>query len=245
MHYEKGIRGSRCTMPLTLPWEDIILRLALTLVGSALIGLDRSERGRAAGLRTTILVALAACVSMLQVNALLSLSGKPGDSFVVMDLMRLPLGILSGIGFIGGGAIVRRGQLAIGVTTAATLWYVTVMGLCFGGGQLGLGAAMVLVGLFVLIILKRFERRIHENHRARLVLLIGDDGPDEEQVRLRLGAGGYRAEAFATMYLPRQNLRKLRCLVEWRAARDQNQTPAFLEDFRKQPAIRKISWSPV
>ncbi len=49
--------------------------------------------------------------------------------------MRLPLGILSGIGFIGGGAILQRGDLVMGVTTAATLWFVTVMGLCFGAGS--------------------------------------------------------------------------------------------------------------
>ena len=68
----------------------------------------------------------------------------------MMDLMRLPLGILSGMGFIGAGAIFRRGDAVVGVTTAATLWFVTVMGLCFGAGQLPLGAAMLAVGLGVL-----------------------------------------------------------------------------------------------
>jgi MgtC family len=72
---------------------------------------------------------------MLQVNYLLTLSGRSSDSFVMNDLMRLPLGILTGVGFIGGGAILRRRDIAVGVTTAATLWFVTVMGLCFGGGQ--------------------------------------------------------------------------------------------------------------
>jgi MgtC family len=52
--------------------------------------------------------------------------------------MRLPLGILTGVGFIGGGTILKRGDLVTGVTTAATLWLVTVIGLCFGGGQLAL-----------------------------------------------------------------------------------------------------------
>jgi putative Mg2+ transporter-C (MgtC) family protein len=55
------------------------------------------------------------------------------------DLMRLPLGILIGVGFIGGGAILRRDDIVVGVTTAATLWLVTVIGLCLGGGQLALG----------------------------------------------------------------------------------------------------------
>ena len=54
--------------------------------------------------------------------------------------MRLPLGILTGVGFIGGGAILKKGGSITGVTTAATLWIATVIGLCLGGGQLALGA---------------------------------------------------------------------------------------------------------
>jgi putative Mg2+ transporter-C (MgtC) family protein len=100
-------------------------------------------------LRTTLLVCLAASVSMIQVNLLLPIAGKSPDSFAVLDLMRLPLGILSGMGFIGAGAIVRTGNLVRGLTTAATLWFVTVLGLCFGGGQLVLGLAVLALGVLV------------------------------------------------------------------------------------------------
>lgn len=82
-----------------------------------------------------MLVCVAACVAMLQVNLLLSLAGRPSDSFVMNDLMHLPLGILSGMGFIGAGAIVRRDNFVVGVTTAATMWFLPVLGLYFGGGQ--------------------------------------------------------------------------------------------------------------
>lgn len=115
-----------------------------------LIGLNRGERGHAAGLRTTTLVCLAASVAMIQMNLLLPVAGKKSDFFSVMDIMRLPLGILSGMGFIGAGAILRKGDTVSGVTTAATLWLVTVIGLCFGGGQLWLGAATTgLAGSFL------------------------------------------------------------------------------------------------
>jgi putative Mg2+ transporter-C (MgtC) family protein len=126
-------------MPINPEWSDIAVRLLCTVLAGMLIGLNRGEHGRPAGLRTTLLVALAACLSMIQVNLLLPAAGKPATSFVVLDLMRLPLGILSGIGFIGAGAIVRRDNFVVGVTTAATLWFVTVLGLCFGGGQILLG----------------------------------------------------------------------------------------------------------
>lgn len=126
-------------MPIALSWSEISIRLLCAAAVGALIGMNRSERGHAAGLRTSMLVSLAACIAMLQVNVLLPLAGRSSDSFVMLDLMRLPLGILSGMGFIDAGAILRRGNYVVGVTTAATMWLVTVVGLCFGCGQVTLG----------------------------------------------------------------------------------------------------------
>jgi putative Mg2+ transporter-C (MgtC) family protein len=80
-------------MPLELTWQDIVLRLVLTIIAGILVGYDRTEHGKAAGLRTTVLVCLAASVAMIQVNLLLPTAGKPSDSFVMNYLMRLPLGI--------------------------------------------------------------------------------------------------------------------------------------------------------
>ena len=126
-------------MPTHLDWPEIALRLALTVVAGTLVGLDRGRHGRPVGLRTTLLVCLAAAVSMIQTNLMLPTAGRKADSFVMLDLMCLPLGILTGMGFIGAGAILKRGELVLGITTAATLWFVTVLGLCFGGGQWVLG----------------------------------------------------------------------------------------------------------
>jgi putative Mg2+ transporter-C (MgtC) family protein len=159
------------TMPLHPSWPDIALRLTLTLLAGAVIGSNRSARGHAAGFRTTILVCLAASVAMIQANILLPLSGKTTESFSVMDLLRLPLGILTGVGFIGSGTILKRGELVTGVTTAATLWVVTVIGLCLGGGQLILGAAATALVVFTLWLLKWVDVMIPREHRARLVLI--------------------------------------------------------------------------
>ncbi|HSU06321.1 MAG TPA: MgtC/SapB family protein [Acetobacteraceae bacterium] len=158
-------------MPLHPTWQDVAIRLALTVVAGAIIGFNRSVRGHAAGLRTTILVGLAAAVAMIQANILLSVGGKTSDSFGVMDLMRLPLGILTGVGFIGGGAILRRGDLVTGVTTAATLWVMTVIGLCFGGGQLGLGAAATLLAVVTIWALWWVDIRIPRERRAMLAIM--------------------------------------------------------------------------
>lgn len=140
------------------------------MLAGAIIGLDRGVRGHAAGFRTTILVGLAASVAMIQANLLLPLGGKTPDSFSVMDLMRLPLGILTGVGFIGGGTILKKGDLVTGVTTAATLWLMTVIGLCLGGGQVILGVIATALAVFTLQALKTVDRMIPREHRARLVL---------------------------------------------------------------------------
>jgi putative Mg2+ transporter-C (MgtC) family protein len=140
------------------------------MIAGAILGLDRGARGHAAGLRTTILVALAAAVAMVQANILLPIGGKTAASFSVLDLMRLPLGILTGVGFIGGGAILKRGDIVRGVTTAATLWIATVIGLCFGGGQVRLGLVATVLAFVTLFVLDYFDRRIPRQHRARLII---------------------------------------------------------------------------
>jgi putative Mg2+ transporter-C (MgtC) family protein len=180
-------------MSLYPTWQNIALRLALTLIAAAAIGIDRGERGHAAGLRTTILVALAAALAMIQANILLPIGGKTPASFGVMDMMRLPLGILTGVGFIGGGAILRRGDLITGITTAATLWVVTVIGLCFGGGQISLGVVGTIITVLTLAVLRWFESRLPREERGLLVIRT----PFEDGMPARLNAVlspfGYRA----------------------------------------------------
>jgi putative Mg2+ transporter-C (MgtC) family protein len=179
------------TMPLHPTWQDIAIRLVLTILAGALIGLNREARGHAAGLRTTILVGLAASVAMIQANILLSVGGKASDSFAVMDILRFPLGVLTGVGFIGGGAILRRGQFITGVTTAATLWAMTAIGLCLGGGQLGVGIAATLLAAFTLWALKRLDLRIPREQHARLVMTSADGSPPD--IDSLIAPAGYRA----------------------------------------------------
>jgi putative Mg2+ transporter-C (MgtC) family protein len=156
-------------MTLTVSWPDVGLRILLTTLAAGAIGFDRDIEGHSAGLRPSLLVALAACLAMLQANWLMNSVGKSSDSFVVLDLMRMPLGILTGVGFIGGGAILKRGDNVQGLTTAATLWFVTVIGLCFGG-QIGLGVAGGLLALLILRALKMVEVRLKREHASRLRL---------------------------------------------------------------------------
>jgi putative Mg2+ transporter-C (MgtC) family protein len=203
-------------MPLEPTWPDIGLRLLLTFGAAALVGLNREVQGHAAGLRTAILIALAASIAMISANLLLAVAGKAQDSFVTLDLMRLPLGILTGVGFIGGGAILRRGNLVSGVTTAATLWMLTVIGLCFGADQLTLGAAATALAVLVLWALKWFDLRLPRHHRAMLVIVAEETvfaaPPDLDAL---VGAGGYQARLLAQVRESPENSSRLTFEIRW------------------------------
>jgi putative Mg2+ transporter-C (MgtC) family protein len=231
-------------MPTNIGWIDVVVRLGLTLLASGIIGINRGEHGRSAGLRTTMLVALAACGAMLFGNLLINTTGKQPGSFAVLDLMRMPMGILEGMGFIGAGAILRRGDLVMGVTTAATMWFVTVMGICFGGGQLGLGLAMFALGVFVLWILKWFERRMEQDHRSVLLLSASAEGPTEDEIRDRLAAAGLSVVSWGLRYSAAKKLRRLRCEVQWRGPPTVADLPPVLYQLGHQPGITELKWRP-
>jgi len=231
-------------MPVTIGWSEISIRLALTLLAGALIGFNRGEHGRPAGMRTTILVSLAASLSMIQANLLMPTVGKAQNSFVVIDLMRFPLGILSGMGFIGAGVIVRRGSLVLGVTTAATLWFVTVIGLCFGGGQLGVGMAGLALGLAVLWLLKKVEVTIPQDREASLLLESTHQGPGPDEIRSALIGEGFKIISMGISYLDQGRIRKMRLQVKWRSNSTEPRQPTFLGSMAQHPGVLKARWQP-
>jgi putative Mg2+ transporter-C (MgtC) family protein len=231
-------------VPVALRWQEIAVRLALTVLAGALIGINRGEHGRAAGLRTTLLVCMAASVSMIQANLLLGTAGKEPNSFVTLDLMRLPLGILSGMGFIGAGAILRRGNMVMGVTTAATLWFATVIGLCFGGGQNELGLAGVALGMIVLWGLKSVEQRIRQHLRGAFVINLAANGPSEKETREIIQNGGCRLIAWGVAYTPPHERRIFRGEVALMDRRDNTEAPEFITHLAQRPGVINVSWEP-
>jgi putative Mg2+ transporter-C (MgtC) family protein len=230
-------------MPLELGWHEILLRLALTVAAGFSLGLDRSERGRAAGLRTSLLVCLAASVAMIQANLLLATAGKVPDSFGVLDLMRLPLGILTGMGFIGAGAILRREDLVVGVTTAACLWLDTVIGLCFGGGQLVLGAAALALGLLTLSPLRWFEVRMSQDRRATLIVSTTAIGPAEAEIRERLSAARCRIVSWTVVFDKETARRRTVCCeLHWPSKPTEFQAPPAIDQLALNPEVVRLEW---
>lgn len=230
-------------MDTQLEWYEIALRLALTVAAGAVIGFNRGEHGRAAGLRTTMLVCLAASVSMIQANLLLATAGKRPDSFVMLDLMRLPLGILTGMGFIGGGAILRRGDAVLGVTTAATLWFVTVLGLCLGGGQHLLGLAALVLGMLVLSSLKHWEKHMLQIHRGVLTVSSTLDRPTDDELRSAITGQGFSIASMEVGFDKPDERRTLRCELHWRS-RMSNPTRVPVKEWADLPGVVKLRWTP-
>lgn len=225
-------------------WPDIAVRLALTIIAAAVIGLNRGEHGLAAGLRTTMLVCLAASLAMIQTNILIASSGKAGDSFVTIDVMRLPLGILSGMGFIGGGVILKRENLVLGVTTAATLWFVTVLGLCFGGGQLALGSIALVIGFIVLRFLKTIELKIKTVRRGTLVVAAAADGPTESDVRNVILGNDFHVVDASSAYDEATKRREWTWEVRWRALPHESEEPPFLKKLELLAGVQSLKWRP-
>jgi putative Mg2+ transporter-C (MgtC) family protein len=224
-------------------WEEIVYRLVSSLAACALLGLNRRRAGHSAGLRTVMLVGLAAAVAMIQANLLLPARGKTSESFAMLDLMRLPLGILTGIGFIGAGAIVRHGTLVTGVTTAATLWFATVLGLVFGGGQIAFGWVVALVALGILAGAKIVERWLREERSGTLRLKVPPGGPSDQEIVDRLRKGGFSIEKWHVTYAREVEARSVACILTWRGLARETMPPLGWVELLKDGQLDGFSWS--
>jgi putative Mg2+ transporter-C (MgtC) family protein len=167
----------------TLNWDEALLRLALAATLGGLIGIERELREREAGLRTHLLVALG--------SALFTIVGaygfheflESGQAVVRADPTRISAQIVTGIGFLGAGAIIRQGLSVRGLTTAATLWVVAAVGLAAGAGYYSgavITTALVLIALYPLRILAyRILRRVRPEDGRLLVELPAGHPPGD------------------------------------------------------------------
>jgi putative Mg2+ transporter-C (MgtC) family protein len=221
---------------------EIAIRLVLTFIAGAIIGINRSERGRAAGFRTTILVCLTASASMILGNLMLGTTGRPFNSFVTMDVMRLPLGILTGMGFIGAGAILHRANVVTGVTTAASLWFTTLMGFCFGAGEFVLGAWMLGLGVFVLLCMQWVEARWKQQQEATLMVLVEPEGPSHTELAAIIETDGHKVNSCAVRYAGTES--EWRFDVHWKATQEDASLPDYLKRLAEHSGVKEVRWTP-
>lgn len=158
--------------------------LLISLIGGFIIGAERELTNKWAGLRTHILVCLGACVFTL-----LSLYGfpphaNPVGGASVGDPARIAAQIVTGIGFIGGGTVLRQGLTIQGLTTAATLWICAAIGMAAGCGKFSLAIVTTIIAIIALVLIRFVERKfLHKNNKnykmVKITATILKDKKDE------------------------------------------------------------------
>src|SRR3990172_10496382 len=138
---------------------DIIVRLLLGTLLGGIIGFERQTHGRPAGFRTHLLVCVASVLVMM-VSEYYHYLSLWDPSYVRADPGRIAAGAITGIGFIGAGVIVKMGFNVQGLTTAACLWIVSIIGLSIGSGLYVLGTMGFVITYLALWLLRQWEDRM-------------------------------------------------------------------------------------
>ena len=143
----------------------LVTKLLLAALAGGLIGLEREKHGRPAGLRTNLLVAVGACVMTILSEAFyLKYAQMTAETALRLDPGRVAAQIVTGIGFLGAGVIIKEGATVRGLTTAASLWAVAGLGMAFGIGFYSLGLLATGLVLVSLIFLKKLDPIIGKDH---------------------------------------------------------------------------------
>ncbi|MGE0201266.1 MAG: MgtC/SapB family protein [Candidatus Melainabacteria bacterium] len=148
---------------------EATLRLALSLILGSIVGFEREYNRQSAGLRTHILVCLGATVFTLvsisdMSSELMAVNATTHMINIARDPARIAAQIVTGIGFIGGGAVLRHGASVRGLTTAASLWMMASVGMLVGIGHYALSIMATVFAFLVLFFIGKFERSVFEKH---------------------------------------------------------------------------------
>jgi putative Mg2+ transporter-C (MgtC) family protein len=185
---------------------DILIRILAAAGLGALVGFERERQSQPAGLRTHIVVVVGATLAMvLSINLAMQFSSLVPNG----DPARLAAQVLSGIGFLGAGAILRFGSTVKGLTTAASLWTMAVVGLAVGAGYLLVSAGVTVLLLVVLTVLTWVEKRLMTTYLTLQFTIYAVDRPGlATQVRQVLSAGTKHIDSFRlNRHVRRQRLR--------------------------------------
>lgn len=176
---------------MMIPHDQLVLRIAAGAVLGGVIGYERDRHRRPVGLRTHLIVAMTAATFMVISSQFVYFQTYREGDFVEVDASRIAASVVSAIGFLAGGAILRNGITVQGLTTAAGLWLVTAIGMCAGSGMFLEAVVVTGMGITALTVLRRFEDKNDHVVRRRLSVVLGEEssGPAGLLTALReLGA---------------------------------------------------------
>ena len=227
----------------TLTYSDMCLRLLMAFLAGAAVGWERESHGRPAGLRTNILACVASAMAMMVSQMLFVQSATNGPtSSWRPDPARLGAGILTGIGFLGGGTILRHGNFVRGVTTAASLWFVTILGLTFGSGQIVLGLAGTGIALVALLVLPGFEKFITTDWYATITVTLGLDDVAEEELRKRIESLGIWVKSVKLTQDLEKKQRAIIYEVKLRKSEVFEKSSRAVTELARVPGVVQVRW---
>lgn len=150
---------------LTIDNSDILIRIIFSIVLGSIIGLEREITNKSAGLRTQIMVCLGACIFTI-----LSIYGftTAVTIYPIGDPSRVAAQIITGIGFIGAGTVLRQGLTVTGLTTASTLWIVAAIGMACGCGKISIATVSTILAVAILVLIRFLELKVMPHNSKHL-----------------------------------------------------------------------------
>jgi len=223
-------------------YVEISFRLVAALVAGGLIGLERSHRGRPAGFRTHALVCLSS--SLLMLVTVYESHWMPSDTAarVVLDPTRMAQGIMTGIGFVGAGAIIKEGFTVRGLTTAASIWITAAIGILTGVGFYFAAGIGTVLALGTLSTFRWIEARLPtETYAMFMVRFARDAAMPEPALRELVQAHGFSLHNLS--YRLHGDARQLEYRMVLRTM-DAGNARALAEKLKADPAVLDFRIAP-
>jgi len=208
---------------------DALIKLAVAATFGALVGVERQIHGRQAGFRTQLLVCLGSCLFTIVSLRVYEIYGT------ISDPGRIAAQIITGIGFLGAGAILKDGALVRGLTTAASLWIVSAIGMAVGFGEYYIAAAATVIVLLNLVVLKNVESWLVQDNYA--AILIRTEGETEVDVSSMCKEFGVKILENKLRYLKAEKIIEQRVQLKYK---DDAKLSAVYSHMKKIPNLMEL-----
>lgn len=216
---------------------ELVGRIVVGACLGGVIGYERDRHGRPVGLRTHLIVAMAAATFMVVSAQFVYFQRYGKDDLVNVDGSRIAASVVTGIGFLAGGSILRSGATVQGLTTAAGLWLVTAIGLSAGAGMFIVAVSVTGLGIVALTALRRFEDKDDERIRRRISIVLGEGAGVSGVVDVLHGLGAIVTEMDHDRRL--DDKRKVSVTLDVRLPAKIT-VAALIEQLEVQPGVRRV-----
>lgn len=222
---------------MILSWTEISLRLILAAIFGAVIGLERERKDWSAGMRTHMMVCMGSALIMMVSS--FGFSDTIGDEHVELDPSRVAAQIVSGIGFIGAGAILfLKPTTVLGLTTASGLWTVAGIGMATGGGMYFAASATTVLALLILWGLQPLQKKFSPKFQQKSLTITANSDVNPKTIINQLLED--KNLDFANFTVSRE---KDQLIIELKLEKSDNPVLAeIVERLHYDNTIQKISW---